>query len=129
MSDMNYPNGGVVGYGQGVVGFGGGGGFAPYYPRYQVPNKCVALEPFPAVQNEIVNGVLRPKNQASLVALKVIFGNETFTEAQVCYVRYGRNQTSLWAKEVLEVGGLKFIVVPETEIVLVDRLPIPAEAK
>lgn len=98
---------------------------SPLFPtpsQFTVPNKRVALEPFPtSTGTEVVNGVLRPKNQAALIGLKVVFGNDQFHEGAICYVRADKNRTTLWGKEVLEVDGKKFLLVPEEEVVLMDR--------
>jgi hypothetical protein len=93
-------------------------------PRFHVPNKRVALEPFPdtAAAPKIVNGVLQVKMNG-LTGLKVVFGNENFPEGSICYIRSDRNRTSTWGKAEasFDVDGKKFILVPEDEIILVDR--------
>lgn len=94
------------------------------YPRFTVPNKHIAVEPFPSqsLEKEIKGGVLVLKQKGSLQQLRVIFGNEDYAIGQAVYLRSER-YTATWAKEVFEVEGVRFIVIPETEVLLVNRFP------
>lgn len=95
------------------------------FPRYRVPNKRIALEPFPddVQPKRVVNGVLMVMARQDTVGLRVVFGNENFLQGHICYVRSDRKSTSTWGKEIREVDGFKFILVPEDEVILVDQNP------
>lgn len=104
--------------------------YTPYTPRFEVPNKKVAVEPFPVVEKkaEVRGGVLAPMNQSALTGLKVVFGSPAFVEGTTVYVRTKLQTGSTYAREIFEVEGRKFILVPEEEIVLLDR-GVPPEVK
>jgi hypothetical protein len=91
--------------------------------RYSVPNKRVALEPFPAEsrENKVVGGVLKVSLNA-VQGLKVVFASGDFAEGCICYVRADRARNSVWAKpeSVFEIDGKKFILAPEDEVLVVD---------
>lgn len=96
-------------------------------PRYRVPNKKVAIEPFPATEKkaEVRGGVLAPMNQSSLTPLRVVFGSEEFRKDEIVWVRSHLPSTTTYGREVFEVGGQRFILVPETDVLVVDRNPSP----
>jgi hypothetical protein len=95
-------------------------------PRFTTPNKRVAVEPFPpAPKAEIRGGVLAPMSQTSLTGLRVVFGSASFGEGWLLYVRTKLQGTTTYAKEVLEVDGRKFILIPEEDVVLVDNQLAP----
>lgn len=98
-------------------------------PRFHVPGKRVALEPFPAATKkaEVKGGVLVPLNQAALTGLRVVFSSDGYNEGQVAYVRSGLPQTTSYAKQVYEVAERKFILVPEDEVLLLERRQVPPE--
>ena len=87
----------------------------------------VATEPFPDMSVKISRQgvgpvkVARVENQVTLVPLKVLFRSEDgrFLSGQTVYVR-GNLYTQPWAKEMQEISGIKFIVVPENfvEVIL-----------
>lgn len=104
----------------------GGYTYATYavpVPRFTVPNKKIAIEPFPAGQAkaEVRGGVLAPINQAALTPLRVIFGSDIVDAESVVYVRSNLPFTTSYGKEIFEAEGKKFILVPETDVVLIDR--------
>ena len=122
-----YTGGGLKDYGPGV-------GISPYdlYPsrivipaRITVPNKKVAVEPFPEGNTKatVKGGVLQPINQASLTPLKVVFSSDAYKEGSVIFVRSKLGTGHPLAKEIFEAFGKRFILVPEEEVVLVDRNP------
>lgn len=100
--------------------------YTPPLPRFDVPNKRVAVEPFPTTERkaEVRGGVLQPMNQSALTGLKVVFPTTALGEGFLVYVRTRLATSSTYAKEVFEVEGRKFILIPEEEIVLVDRTPV-----
>jgi hypothetical protein len=100
-------------------------------PRFGVPNKQVAVEPFPAQakdRNRVKGGVLEVANSSNLVKLKVVFSSESFQEGQYVYVRSKIAQSTTYGQEVFEAEDRKFILLPEHEIVLVERYPESAYA-
>jgi hypothetical protein len=100
-------------------------------PRFLVPNKKVAAEPFPAAgqQARVVKGVVQPMNQSVLVPLKVVFQSGEFAPGWTVYVRTKLRDSSLIGKEVFEAGGQPFILVPEEEVVLVDTQAESADSQ
>lgn len=92
------------------------------FSRFNVPNKKVAVEPFPeTAKAEVKNGVLQPMNAAALTPLKVVYGGGAYWTGQTVYVRSKLRQTTTYGKEVFEVDGKKFILIPEDEVLLVDN--------
>lgn len=93
-------------------------------PRFDVPNKKVAVEPFPVVEKraEIKGGVLAPINQSALTGLKVVFPSSTYEVGATVYVRTKLQTGSTYAREIFEVNGTKFILIPEEEVILADLL-------
>lgn len=93
--------------------------------RISVPNKKVAVEPFPATETKVTvkGGVMVPINQASLTPLKVVFDSDTYKTGFVVFVKTKLSTGSIYAKEVFEAFGERFILIPEEEVILVDRLP------
>lgn len=93
-------------------------------PRFSVPNKRVAVEPFPETakdRNRVRGGVLEPMGDAALIKLKVVFGSDDYLEGQYVYVRANLATKTTYGKEVFEAEGRKFTLIPETDIVLVER--------
>jgi hypothetical protein len=103
----------------------GTGGFFQAIGRFIVPNKRVAVEPFPAEvkQTTVKNGVLAPMTESSLVKLKVVFGSDEYPEGYSIYVRRTVAQKTTYGQEVFEAEGKRFILLPEAEVVLVERYP------
>lgn len=93
-------------------------------PRFVVPNKKVAVEPFPHVEKraEVRNGVIAPMSQSALTPLKVVFAS-LYQEGSVVYVRTKLATGSTYAREIFEVEGRKFILIPEEEVVIADHKP------
>lgn len=82
----------------------------------------VACEPFKqqSIEHKVVGGMVAPvKKGGGLVPLKVIFGNAKVLAGSSVYVSADM-WASVWAKRVHEINGEKIIVVPESEIVLVE---------
>lgn len=99
-------------------------------------NRSIATEPFPTnfIEVKSKSGFATAKQKGQLVALKVVYGNFVPYQAYgashladrvpiqpgcTVYVR-GEQYTQVWAKEVFELDGKQFILVPESTIVLVD---------
>ncbi len=102
-------------------------GYNFFPPRFNVPNKRVAVEPFPVTEKaQVKGGVLQPMNQSALTALRVVFGNASYAVGQVVYVRSKLATTTTYAKEVLEIEGQKFFLLPEEEVLVVDSVPTQA---
>lgn len=104
--------------------------WVPPQPRFEVPNKRVAIEPFPVTEKKaaVQGGVLKPMDQSALTGLKVVFGSPSFPEGVTVYVRSKLATGSTYAREVFEAEGRRFILVPEEEVVLLDR-GVPPEVK
>lgn len=95
-------------------------------------NKKVAVEPFPVkgVEVKVSSGFGTVSQKTDLTGLKVIFPNEAadrpdldrlvLNPGNTVYVR-GEASAHQWAKEVFELHGKKFIMLPEEFILLVDR--------
>lgn len=93
-------------------------------PRFVVPNKRVAVEPFPDVPKaQVKGGVMVPMNGSSTTGLKVVFASGPYLEGQVVYVRSKLKDGSTYGKDVMEVGGKRFILLPEEEVLVVDTQP------
>lgn len=90
---------------------------------FQVLNRRVAVSPpnF-AVEKDIKHGVALAKQKFSLAETTVIFADveNTIPEGTKVYLR-GDTMIQGWAKEVYELDGKKFIVVPFEYIVLVAK--------
>ena len=90
---------------------------------YLVLNGKVACEPFVtnSVEKEIRNGIAIPKQRGTVTQLRVVMtspGKETvFAVGDRIYLRAEQFHLN-WAKEVFEVNGVKFILVPESEVLL-----------
>lgn len=92
-------------------------------PRFEVPNKKVAVEPFPLTEKkaEVKNGVLAPLNQSALTALRVVFWSPGYEVGSKVYVRTKLQTGSIYAREIFKVEGREFILIPEEEVILLDR--------
>lgn len=94
-------------------------------PRFNVPNKRLAVQPFPSTErkNEAKGGVIKPLNQAELTPLRVVFGSDFAPAGAIVYVRSDLPLTTAYAKPgvAYEVDGQKFILIPETDVALIDR--------
>lgn len=88
-------------------------------------NENVAVEPFPTnqVEKEVRNGLAVIKQKSSLQPLRVVFpdflGDEYPTGSTV-YVRADQC-VATWAKDVFELNGKKFILVPKNQVILVEK--------
>lgn len=91
-------------------------------------NKRIAVEPFPSfgIETKNKNAFTTVVQKTDLIPLRVVFASDTLLEVRpgdVVYVR-GETQQHQWSKEVFELGGKKFIFIPEDVIVLLNR-PTP----
>ncbi|NBT57434.1 hypothetical protein EBT16_01495 [bacterium] len=88
-------------------------------------NENLAVEPFPTnqVEKEVKNGLAFVKQKSSLQPLKVVFSDFSKTEYAVGYTVYVRADqcVSTWAKDVFELNGKKFILVPKNQVILVEK--------
>lgn len=92
---------------------------------FYVPQGRVAVEPFPATsKTEVRGGVLQPMNQSSLISLFVVFdGNAKdgpLSPGDKVHVRSKLAHTTTYAKDVFEIEGKKFILIPEEEVLVVE---------
>ena len=85
--------------------------------------KTVACEPFTTtgVETEIRHGMGTIKQKVTLTALEVVFFGCGLNPGDIVYTR-GVNNKANWGKEIFEVGGRKIILVPDSDILLVERL-------
>lgn len=83
-------------------------------------NDCVAVEPFPKTDAPVQvakSGFVRDIRRGSLVGLKVIHGNNDFPVGAILYTK-SENAIQPWAKDVLELNGVSFIMIPKTAVLL-----------
>ena len=92
------------------------------------PPNLVAVEPFPDMSVKLQShgdGAIkatRIENKVAGVWLKVIFASENFRFSPGMKVMvHGKQFGMPWAKEVQEFEGRRFILVPEKEIMVIDR--------
>lgn len=85
-------------------------------------NNTIACSPFPTNSIELQkrNGVTLMKEKTELTGLTVIFGNAHFEEGWTVYVK-GDGKGHQWSKEVYEIDGKKFILIPCSMILLSNR--------
>jgi hypothetical protein len=84
-----------------------------------VPNNRVACSPFESLAIETSGSAFKTvKQKNSLLRLSVVAGNERYLAGTYVYVR-GDVITMPWTKEIFELDGTKFIIVPEEAIQLV----------
>lgn len=87
-----------------------------------VPNKRAACEPFSSLAMEQQGkNFVHVKEKTTLFPLKVVMntvsedGGVRYHEGDTVWVR-GDTKTLQWAKDVFEIAGKKFILVPEESI-------------
>lgn len=94
---------------------------------FVVPNNMVALEPFPATAQkvEVKNGVIAPLDHSLLSRLKIVFmpteAMESWPEEYDythAWVASKLQTVSTYARNVYDVNGTKFILVPISEVLL-----------
>lgn len=86
----------------------------------QPMNDTVAVEPFPKSSEPTQvtkSGFTRDTRKCTLAALKVVFGNEHFPVGSTVYVRADQ-QVQQWAKDVYELDGHPFILIPKTAVLI-----------
>lgn len=95
--------------------------FVTAQPQPYAINDKVALEPFPenVVVKEVKGGMIMPKQKGTLTKLRVVYGGNGFTAGDSVYLR-SELFAALWAKEIFEVEGQRFILAPKDQVVLVD---------
>lgn len=117
----------VQGNSQALGGFVYGGG-CYVQPTVVTPPGFVATEPFPNMSvNVQTHGegsvkVARIENKTAGVWLKVVYTqeNQRIYAGQKVMV-HGKQFVQHWAKDIQELDGVKFILVPEKEIMVIDR--------
>lgn len=93
-------------------------------------NKFVAVEPFKheGLKPKVVGGLATLKTKSELQALKVLYpaSGSDYLPGDVVYVR-GDAVVADWAKNVYTLPGVEqtFVLCPEGEIKLVERVPRP----
>jgi len=74
-----------------------------------------------SVEKETRGGVIVPKQKGTMTRLKVLLPGgseeEMYDPGQYVYVK-SEQFMAHWAKEVFDLQGLKFILIPETEVLL-----------
>ena len=87
----------------------------------QSQNRLVACTPFEkrSVETVVNSGFATVKNKATLVPLTVIFGNDVYPHGSVVYVK-GDQINAPWVKEVFELRGQAFVLVPHDQVKLAD---------
>lgn len=86
-------------------------------------NKRVACTPFERTSIEVANtrGFAVVKQKQGLSQLEVVFESEDGFHPGNKVAVFGSSCAAAWAKEVFEIGGKKFVLVPVGEIVAVIR--------
>lgn len=89
-------------------------------PMY-APNRKVACTPFETLALETQGKAFKSvREKNDLFRLTIVIGNERYRNGDVVLVR-GDIKTLPFTREVFEVGGLKFVLIPEDYIQLVER--------
>jgi hypothetical protein len=90
-------------------------------------NKKIACVPPEnvGVETEVKSGFAAAKHRSSLMALKVVFGNDEYPAGSTVYLPAGAKQP--WVTQVHELNGEKFVLVPEDQIILVQTGDLPSE--
>src|SRR5690349_9012998 len=86
--------------------------------KLEAMNEQVATEPFPKVEGpvqEVSKGFARDVRRNRVVALRVLFGNDTYPTGCIVYVN-SNQQVQPWAKErfTFEETEQEFILVPQS---------------
>lgn len=89
-------------------------------PEITVVNKKVACRPLVTSIQKSGNTFVTVKQKTNLVATCVVFGNETFRTGTFVYLR-GDVITMPWAKEIYDLGGHQFILIPEDIILMMSE--------
>lgn len=84
-------------------------------------NKKIACEPpdNKGAVTEVNKGFASVQHRSSLMALKVVFGSAEYPTGSTVYLPAGARPP--WAQQVHELNGTKFVLVPEEQIILMDR--------
>ena len=85
-------------------------------------NRKIACEPFPinVVEKENRHGMVLARQKGTVTPLKVLFRYQNVYALSTVYVK-SEHAMSLWAKEVYDVEGIKYILVPEEAVLLVEE--------
>ena len=84
-------------------------------------NGKVACAPFPAtvVEKETRGGMVVVKQKGTLTKLEVVFPDDDYDYEAKSFIWVRAESFILnWAKEVFEVDGVKFILVPKDQILM-----------
>lgn len=89
--------------------------------HYMAKQGHIAVEPIPprTTEGTVKNGVLQPVTRSALVAVKVVFDGRGVEAGDIAYVRSNLDRTTAYGKEVFEIEGKRFIVIPEEEAIVV----------
>lgn len=84
-------------------------------------NNRILCTPVPPRQSKTLqNGPLRvAAHKIELVELEVVYGNNSYAQGAKVYVR-GDAATTAWGKEILTFRDKDVILVPESEVILVE---------
>jgi hypothetical protein len=85
-------------------------------------NNLIACEP-PVMQGATTNiehGVARYGHRSTLTALKTAYAYNEIPAGSTIYVRSSMLSNAKWANDVFTVGDVKFVLVPKTDIVMID---------
>lgn len=80
----------------------------------------IAVEPFKntSAEKKQIGAIVTFAQKVELAPLRVVFGNEKVGTGALVHVP-ANLYTQKWAQQVFELEGRKFILLPESEIVLV----------
>lgn len=86
-------------------------------------NKKIACVPpeQKGAELKVAHGMAVIQHRSSLMALRVVFGNEGGISPGFTIYLPEQLKQQPWASQVYEINGQKFILVPEEQIVLVDE--------
>lgn len=93
-------------------------------------NKLLACTPFlvRSVEASVKGGFATVKNKITLNELVVIFGNDEIPTGSKVYVKADQINAQ-YVKEVFEMGEVKFILVPQEQVKLVELAVPPLTVK
>lgn len=71
---------------------------------------------------KVVGGLRQPVHRVALVPLKVVFGayDHQYDAGTTVYVNAAHITNGVWAKEIFELDGKKFCLLPEEFITLIE---------
>jgi hypothetical protein len=84
-------------------------------------NDKIACKPFPSmsVEKDFKGGMVVPKQKGTIQKLEVVFPSSNLAPSAI-WVR-AEQFTLQWAKDIFDLDGVKFILVPKDQILLIQQ--------